>query len=275
MTLNTSIVVADTDILASQYNNLRKDVIELGGEYAVATGSGGAYAVTVDSQITSLVTGFTVKFKANHTHSTATPTLNVNSIGVRTLVLIDGSTTPARHIQNGDIIHAVYDGTSFVIINKQVLPKATSVMYSDLSDTTLTSSVDIFDFQIDGRTLDVGDLVEVTLHGMKYNGSNSPGGINLTLTYGSTNIIVANTGDIDANIGDIGSTDFILLMKVTSVGNQTGSITTRNGADWSQTITAGTEDETTDLNLKLASTITSASDSIDYRAVTVKHFPAY
>ena len=273
MALNSSTVVAGNDALATDYNTLRLDALELGGEYAVTTGSSGAYLLSLDAQITAYATGMTIKFEANHTHTSTAPTINVNSIGARTLTLLDGSTTPARHIQSGDTILAVYDGTNFVIVNKQVLPRVTSVMFSDLSDTTLTSSTDIFDFQIDGRTLQAGDLIEVTLHGMKYDGNNSVGGIDLTLTYGTTDIIVANTSDVDIQVGDMQPTDFIMLLKVTSAGNQTGAINTRNGADWSDTITAGTEDETTDLNLKLASTITNASDSIDYRAVTVKHFP--
>lgn len=136
MTLNTSTVVADTDILASQYNDLRKDVIELGGEYAVATGSGGAYAVTVDSQITSLVTGFTVKFKANHTYS-GSPTLNINSIGA---VNISNLST----ITNGRIYIGIYDGTgpNFILFEETVEKKAEGVILvagEDISEGDLIS----------------------------------------------------------------------------------------------------------------------------------------
>lgn len=133
MTLNTSTVVADTDILASQYNDLRKDIIELGGEYAVATGSGGAYAVTIDSQITSLATGFTVKFKANHTYS-GSPTLNINGIGA---VNISNLST----VTSGRIYIGVYDGTGpdFVLFEANVNQGIVLTSGEDISQGDLIS----------------------------------------------------------------------------------------------------------------------------------------
>jgi hypothetical protein len=132
MALNSSTATAGTDALASEYNDLRLDAIELGGEYAVATGSGGAYAVSIDSEVTAYATGMAIKFKANHTYS-GTSTINVNSIGTRNVSNVDT-------IINGKVYIAVYDGTNFVLFEEARAESGRTITAGeDLSEGDLVS----------------------------------------------------------------------------------------------------------------------------------------
>lgn len=126
---------AGATALASQYNSLRLDVL-LGGDYATSGGSADAQTLALDAQITSYANGMLVKFRAGFTSTTTTPTLNINSIGAKTLKKFDRSA-----LKNGDIVAnatylAVYDSTddSFLIVS--TVDKFAP--YSDGSDGALT-----------------------------------------------------------------------------------------------------------------------------------------
>lgn len=115
MALNSSTVTAASDATADQYNNLRKDVLARAGEYAVSTGSANAQLLAVDAQIVAYETGQVFRFKAGYAN-TAALTLNVNSIGVKTIKngafdLIAGD------VKADDIISVIYDGTNLQLLN--------------------------------------------------------------------------------------------------------------------------------------------------------------
>jgi len=105
MAINSSIAVAGEDALASQYNDLRLDSIELGGEYAEATGSGGNYQVSIDSEVTTLNEGLTVKFKANHSFA-GSITVDVNGLGGISL-------SNVNTVEAGKLYIVIYEGSEF------------------------------------------------------------------------------------------------------------------------------------------------------------------
>ena len=111
---SNTVSVGDT-CTASQYNNLRKDVLTYGGDYAVATGSANAYVLDVDNQYV-LQAGTQVKFKANFVN-TGSATINVESTGVKTIKKPDGSTLAAGDIQNNQVCNLFYDGTDYILIS--------------------------------------------------------------------------------------------------------------------------------------------------------------
>ena len=84
MTLNSAITTAWADALASQYNNIRKDILEKAWDYEDTTWSWGAYLLSTDAQITSYSTWQKFVFQANHTNAW-TNTLNVNSNWAKSL----------------------------------------------------------------------------------------------------------------------------------------------------------------------------------------------
>jgi len=83
-------------------------------QYAVATGAGTAYLVTLSPTPTAYAAGLTVRFKSPAANIGTTPTLNVNGLGAKNIVKLNGSTSPAvSDIANGQVITVTYDGTNF------------------------------------------------------------------------------------------------------------------------------------------------------------------
>ena len=115
--LNSIDVVAGDDILASEYNTLRADLVRRAGDYETAGGSSNAFTLAIDSSIvTSYITGSIFRFKANHSIDGA-PTLNVNSLGVKSIVFADGTPLGPGDIINGQLVSVQYDGTSMQMLS--------------------------------------------------------------------------------------------------------------------------------------------------------------
>ncbi len=143
MTLISSKVNVGDTATASQYNNLREDVVIFGGDYAVTTNSTNAYALTVDSQFI-LQAGVVVKCKIN-AGNTGAPTLNVTPSG--------GAATGAKNVLKptlvalaaGDFItnqvcYLMYDGTQWILLSLPGQPNDSlnvdSVVGENINGTT-------------------------------------------------------------------------------------------------------------------------------------------
>ena len=88
------------------------------GEDAESTDT---YVVSIDG-ITSYTSGTVIMFKAT-TINTGACTINVNSLGAKSLKINGDTTDPADGwIKSGSIVLAVYDGTNFQIINPDMTP---------------------------------------------------------------------------------------------------------------------------------------------------------
>lgn len=83
--------------------------------YAVAIGNGGNYVVTYSPPLISLNVGTIISFTANHAAPGAA-TVNVNGLGAKAL-LLNGLATVAGDLPNGVFIRAIYNGTSFDLID--------------------------------------------------------------------------------------------------------------------------------------------------------------
>lgn len=81
--------------------------------YTSASGTGGAYTITLTPAPSAYSGGMTVTFLANHANTT-TGTLNVNSLGAKNLFM-GGAALTGGEIQNGMVVRAIYDGTQFNI----------------------------------------------------------------------------------------------------------------------------------------------------------------
>lgn len=117
MSLNSSTVTAWQQALDSQYNNLRKDVIQHAWDYATSGGSSSAYTLTLDAQYTAYTAGDVIQFKANHTNTGAS-TINVNSLGAKSIKHNVSETLIEWSIINGEIITLRYDGTNFLMVKQ-------------------------------------------------------------------------------------------------------------------------------------------------------------
>ena len=114
--LNSINVVAGDDILASEYNTLRADLVRRAGDYETSGGSSNAFTLSIDSSIvTSYVDGSVFKFKASFS-ITGTCTLNVNTIGAKTIVDPEGLELLSGEITSGDLVTVQYDSSSDVFV---------------------------------------------------------------------------------------------------------------------------------------------------------------
>ena len=81
-----------------------------------AAGSGDALTITLTPALTAYANGqrFTLITAAA---STTASTLNVDSLGAKSIKMPDGSATVAESIESGQLLELIYDGTNFRIIN--------------------------------------------------------------------------------------------------------------------------------------------------------------
>lgn len=80
--------------------------------YAADTGVADALVVAI-SGISAYVAGLVVRVKAANANATTTPTLNVNSLGAKTIKKQDGTTAlAANDIKSGQLLTLIYDGTN-------------------------------------------------------------------------------------------------------------------------------------------------------------------
>lgn len=85
--------------------------------YLVDTGTANSYAVAFSGSLTTSYTaGLLIEFKVANTNTGAS-TLNVNSLGNKSIVNLDGSALPAGRLVAGAIALVQYDGTNFQLLN--------------------------------------------------------------------------------------------------------------------------------------------------------------
>ena len=103
--------------------------------YATSTGSANAYVLTLSPAPTSYVAGMEVRFNANFTN-TGAATINVNSLGAKTIKKNATSDLASGDITSGQVITLIYDGTYF-----QIQGAVQTITYS--APTTLTDGATV------------------------------------------------------------------------------------------------------------------------------------
>ncbi len=140
----SSTVAAAQQALATQYNGLRLDALQMGGDVNATTGSANAYLLSLDAQIVSITQYAVFKFKASFTN-TGAATLNINSIGAISLVKNGSTVLQQGDITSGQAYHVIYDGTNFQLQS----PVPMNVQY-DTDDQIIHGTM--------GDTFSSGDL---------------------------------------------------------------------------------------------------------------------
>jgi len=99
-----------------------KDTIQKGQAiYAADAGVTDAYAISLTPAPTAYTTGMKISFKAN-TANTGAATLNVNSLGAKSIKKEQNEALETGDIKAGQIVTVVYDGTNFQLQSAQDLP---------------------------------------------------------------------------------------------------------------------------------------------------------
>lgn len=122
------------------------------GIYGVATGTNAL--VMTDSKVTSYVDGMLVAFK-NTTASTASTTLNINSLGAKAIVKANG--TAVNNLKANAIYQLRYNGTNFILLGE-------GGEYGNVTASDVLSGK-IFGTE---NGLDTGTLTIANLNAVKY-----------------------------------------------------------------------------------------------------------
>lgn len=101
-----------------QSRESKQKVSQSGAEiYAADAGANDTYAITLSPALSAYTTGMAIRFKAN-TANTGAATLNVNSLGAKTIVKGVNTTLADGDIAAGMFCTVIYDGTNFVLQNQ-------------------------------------------------------------------------------------------------------------------------------------------------------------
>lgn len=98
--------------------------------YAADAGANDTYAVTLSPVPAAYTTGMVVNFKAN-TANTGAATLNVNSLGAKTIKKLNDQDLANNDIESGQIVQVVYDGTNFQMQSQIANAPATTTVATD------------------------------------------------------------------------------------------------------------------------------------------------
>jgi len=216
---NDALVGNNTDIAVGTGN---KFVTQTGlqknaEKYAADAGANDTYVITLSPVPTSYTDGMVVYFKAN-TVNTGAATLNVNSLGAKTIVKGVNTTLANGDIAAGQFVTVIYDGTNFVLQN----PTATA---------STNPYLGLYTNGIDTKNTADASATQNIAHGL----GTTPKKINITfmapisgsgtniyqarLAYNGTTVSVVGIAFINGANRDMAGTDIVLYGPVS--GNQT------------------------------------------------------
>lgn len=138
---------------AKLFQNLSTVRSTLLNDYKVDTGAANAYVITPAPAITAYTTGQIFSFKAVNANTT-TSTINVNTLGVKTIKKTDASVLVANDILAGQIVVIEYDGTDFIMVSPpgNAINKTGAGVYPAV-DGSLITKARIFEALTAGATI--------------------------------------------------------------------------------------------------------------------------
>lgn len=106
-----------------------------------STGTGAAYVLTFVQAPTAYYKGMVLRFWS-HINNTGACTLNVNSLGAKSILSTHGTALTAGQIRANKVVELVYDGTSFTLLSADVQdPKFTGNLSVNGSISANTASI--------------------------------------------------------------------------------------------------------------------------------------
>lgn len=118
--------------------DINQDLATLEQCYYSDTGAANAYVITTGLSLSALSTGMAFRFKAANSNTT-TSTLNVDSIGVKTIKGKGDAVLVANDIEQNDVVEVIYDGTDFrmTTARKETSTSASQAQMEAASDNTV------------------------------------------------------------------------------------------------------------------------------------------
>ena len=238
------------------------------------------YAITLTPAPSAYATGQRFTFTAN-TANTGAATLNVNSLGAKTIKKHHDQDLEDGDIESGSVVEVVYDGTNMQMVSQTA---ATPLAATDVSrkiaqstsDTTIsdtTTETNLFSpVSIPAGTLGTGNVIRAKLW-ISTLGAGAGDTHTIRLKYGSTTIATAVYTAPDTKTGHVGYIE-AELHAAGATGSQEGvldlALFDTNAVEW-RDIEQGTasEDSTGDLNFVITCQIGSADAA---RNITISRY---
>lgn len=183
--------------------------------YAADAGGTDAYTITLSTAPNAYAVGQTFRFKAN-TANTGAATLNVNSLGAKTIVKGVNTTLSNGDIAASQIVTVTYDGTNFVLQNPTATASTNPYLGIYTNGVTTKQTADASTTQNIAHGLGTTPK-KIRITFIAPNGTNSPLGT-AVLAYNGTTKSVVGFAFINGANRDMSGTDIILYG--TSTGNQ-------------------------------------------------------
>jgi len=149
-------------------SNALLPVVALPTFYAADAEATDTYAITLSPVPAAYTTGMVVRFKAN-TVNTGAATLNVNSLGAKTIVKNFNVTLADGDIKANQIVEVIYDGTNF-----QLLSQISNVFgnnpyqFSAYRNAALNSNAGTLVFPFDTENYDTNNNFDITTNKGRY-----------------------------------------------------------------------------------------------------------
>jgi hypothetical protein len=99
--------------------------------YGVSTGTGSAYEVVLNPTPTTLNAGMFIRMKAP-LQNTGLATINVNSLGIKSIKRIDGNDLKQSDIPQNGLVTLIYDGVNFELTNAIADPETEEINASNI-----------------------------------------------------------------------------------------------------------------------------------------------
>lgn len=135
---------AVNDVLRAIMGSVAREQAHINATLTSA-GSADVQTLTYTVAPSAYFTGQKFAFIAGYTNATTTPTLNVNSLGAKTIVKHDGSALVVGDIVAGDVVNVSYDGTYFRLqsVTKKYIDNAVAAV--TFGQETITAGENLAD----------------------------------------------------------------------------------------------------------------------------------
>jgi len=241
--------------------------------YAADAGSNDTYAVTLSPAPTAYTTGMVVHFYAN-TVNTGAATLNVNSLGAKTIKKNVSSDLSDGDIRAGQIIAVIYDGTNFQILSG--LPSQSRLLTQFTTDVFIqstTTETTVVSVSVPAGTLGTAGVIrgKFKIKNYEINNTNT---MTLRLKYGATTVATLQItsaynpstdlqGEVEFELYASGATNTkegSIILKAMHKGGQNNYITdTAVFSSWGFDLGTSAEDSTAAKTLAFTAQFSNSS----------------
>ena len=232
--------------------------------YAADAGSNDTYAITLTPAPSAYTTGMMLHFLAN-TVNTGAATLNVNSLGAKTIKKAGTQDLSDGDIKAGQIVAVIYDGTNFQLLSGvHSFSRLISQFTTNVPVASTTTETTILTAAIPAGTLGTNNVIRARLKFNQYELDNTRT-MTLRLKYGSTTVaslVITSSynpgpdlqGEVEFELFASGATNTqegVILLQAFTSSNQNYIFDGTELSSSGLAVGTAAEDSTTALNLVL------------------------